>query len=86
MYKYELESSDSRGELEEATPKRSLLHQFSSHIKQKATFDTQEESPSHNPQQQQYLQDFGDAELPDLSLPDLDDGYSIDVDSCDSYV
>ena len=85
MYKYELESSDSRGELEEVTPKRSILHPFSSPIKQKATFDTQEESPPHSPQQQQYLQDFGDAELPDLSLPDLDGGYSIGVDSCDSY-
>ena len=83
IYIYELESSDSRGELQEAAPKRSILHPFSSPIKQKGTFDTQE---SHSPspqQQQQFVRDFEDAELPDLSLPDLDDGYSIGIESCD---
>ena len=81
LYMYELESSDSRGELQEVAPKRSILHPFSSPIKQKGTFDTQE---SHSPSpQQQFVRDFGDAELPDLSLPDLDDGYSIGIESCD---
>ena len=83
MYMYELESSDSRGELQEAAPKRSIMHPFSSPIKQKGTFDTQE-SHSPSPQQQQhFLHDFEDAEHPDLSLPDLDGGYSIGIESCD---
>ena len=82
MYMYELESSDSRGELQEASPKKSILLPFSSPIKQKGTFDTQE-SHSPSPQQQQFENGFEDAELPDLSLPDLDDGYSINIESCD---
>ena len=73
---YELDESDSDGELHRSP--RKIIRALPSPIRPKGTFETQESSPSPH----QIEQEFEDVVVPDLSLPDLD-SYSIGVESCD---
>mmetsp|Transcript_29577 Transcript_29577/g.65147 ORF Transcript_29577/g.65147 Transcript_29577/m.65147 type:complete len:871 (-) Transcript_29577:92-2704(-) len=77
---YELDESGSDGELHRAS--RKIIGALPSPLRPKGTFDTQECSPSPHSFKHEFEEAFEEAEVPDLSLPDLD-AYSVGVESCD---